>query len=410
MKNHFLENRQYDVIIVGTGIAGLFCSLNFPDDIRILILTKEAADRGNSFLAQGGISVLKNPEDYHSFFNDTMKAGHYKNCPQAVHTMIRSSTEIISDLVRFNVQFEKENDQWHYTREGGHSSARTLHHEDLTGKEISGKLLQAARMRKNIEILEFTPVVDLVCPDQSCKGVIITGPSGEKYSCRAEHVVLATGGIGGLYTHSTNYPHLTGDGMNLAEKNGAALENLHLVQIHPTSFYSPTSGRRFLISESVRGEGGILLNKQKERFVDELLPRDLLTEAIRKQMIKDDLPYVSLSLETMDAKTIPKRFPAIYRHCLENGYDLMQEPIPVTPAQHYLMGGIQVDLEGQASLKGLYAIGETSSNRVHGLNRLAGNSLLESLVFSKRAAINISNKIRRKDEEDDFCHYDAIKY
>ena len=213
---------------------------------------------------------------------------------------------------------------------------------------------------------------------------------GKAFSIYADNTILASGGIGGLYKHSTNFPHLTGDALEVAKKHGIRLEHLDYVQIHPTTLYSKKPGRRFLISESVRGEGAVLLNKDGERFVDELQPRDVVTQAIRKQMEKDGTDHVWLSMKNIDKETILKHFPNIYHHCLEEGYDVTREPIPVVPAQHYFMGGIWVDRDSHTSMEHLYAAGETSCNGVHGANRLASNSLLESLVFAKRAAKRIT--------------------
>lgn len=378
-------NKRDEIIIVGTGAAGLFCALHLPQNKKIRMITKDAVENSDSFLAQGGICVLKSEDDFTSYFEDTMRAGHYENRKEAVETMIRTSPEIIKELMDFGVEFERENGKLLYTREGAHSISRILYHEDLTGKEITSKLLQQVRKRKNIVIEEYTTMIDLVCKENLCKGVVVHNKEG-KISCYlADYVVLATGGIGGLYKHTTNFPHLTGDSLALSLKYGIELEHLNYIQIHPTTLYSTKPGRRFLISESVRGEGAVLLNHNMERFVDELLPRDLLTKAIRKQMELEGSNYVWLSMQHLGSKEIKRRFPNIYKKCLEEGFDVTKECIPVTPAQHYFMGGVKVDLDSKTSMEHLYAIGETSCNGVHGANRLASNSLLESLVFAKRA-------------------------
>lgn len=378
-------DKRDEIIIVGTGAAGLFCALHLPQNKKIRMITKDAVENSDSFLAQGGICVLKSEDDFTSYFEDTMRAGHYENRKEAVETMIRTSPEIIKELTDFGVEFERENGKLLYTREGAHSISRILYHEDLTGKEITSKLLQQVRKRKNIVIEEYTTMIDLVCKENLCKGVVVHNKEG-KISCYlADYVVLATGGIGGLYKHTTNFPHLTGDSLALSLKYGIELDHLNYIQIHPTTLYSTKPGRRFLISESVRGEGAVLLNHNMERFVDELLPRDLLTKAIRKQMELEDSNYVWLSMQHLGSKEIKRRFPNIYKKCLEEGFDVTKECIPVTPAQHYFMGGVKVDLDSKTSMEHLYAIGETSCNGVHGANRLASNSLLESLVFAKRA-------------------------
>lgn len=381
---------QADVLIIGSGAAGLFAALHLPEERNVLIITKDELDHSDSFLAQGGICVLRDMDDYASYYEDTLKAGHYENAPAAVHTMIASSRAIINELLTYGVSFERENGQLCYTREGAHSAPRILYHQDQTGKAITSRLLAVAQQRPNITILAHTVMVDLLCQDNQCYGAVVCHADGSIGSITANATILATGGIGGLYTNSTNFAHLTGDGLAVALKHQIALKNIDYIQIHPTTLYSQKPGRRFLISESVRGEGAVLLNAAGERFTDELQPRDVVTKAILKQMQQDDKPYVQLSLLTMQKDEILRHFPTIYERCLQEGYDITKEPIPVVPAQHYFMGGIQIDLEGRTSMQNLYAAGETACNGVHGANRLASNSLLESLVFAQRAAVDIT--------------------
>lgn len=380
-----------DVAIVGTGVAGLFAALNLPSDKKIVMITKADVESSDSFLAQGGICVLRDEKDYDSYFEDTMKAGHYENRKESVDIMIRSSREIINDLVGYGVEFEKENGEFAYTKEGAHSKPRILFHEDVTGKEITSKLLLQVKKLENVTIYEYTVMTDIIEENGRCVGIFAENEEG-KMRIYAPDTILASGGIGGKYKHSTNFPHLTGDALDISRKHGIRLEHLDYVQIHPTTLYSTKPGRRFLISESVRGEGAVLYNKNKERFVNELLPRDVVTEAIYKEMEKDGTDYVWLSMEHVPKETILKHFPNIYQHCLEEGYDVLKECIPVVPAQHYFMGGIWVDSDSRTSMEHLYAVGETSCNGVHGANRLASNSLLESLVFAKRAATKITKE------------------
>lgn len=378
--------KKADVVIVGTGVAGLFSALNLPDDKEIIMITKSDAESSDSFLAQGGICVLRDENDYDSYFEDTMKAGHYENRKESVDIMIRSSREIIEDLVGYGVEFEQRDGEFAYTREGAHSRPRILFHADITGKEITSKLLERVREKHNITIYEYTTMTDIIEENGSCAGITVKTKDGENAEIYAEYTILASGGIGGLYQHSTNFPHLTGDALEIAKKHQIRLEHLDYVQIHPTTLYSEKPGRRFLISESVRGEGAVLYNKNMERFVNELLPRDVVTKAIREQMEKDGTDFVWLSMAPIEKDTILNHFPNIYQHCLEEGYDVTKECIPVVPAQHYFMGGIWVDKNSHTSMPQLFAVGETSCNGVHGANRLASNSLLESLVFAKRAA------------------------
>ncbi len=375
-----------DIVIVGSGVAGLFTAISLPKDKKITIVTKKRAEDSDSYLAQGGICVLRDAEDFESYVEDTMRAGHFENTKEAVEFMIRSSRSVIDRLIDLGVSFDRdENGNLRYTREGAHSAPRILFHEDATGKEITEKLLLRARSQSNISILEHVEMADILCKDNVCYGILAKDQVSE-FHILATETLLACGGIGGLYHDSTNFPHLTGDGVTVAYQHGVEMRDLDYVQIHPTTLYSEKPGRRFLISESVRGEGAILLNKNGERFVDELLPRDVVSKAIVRQMKKDQKPYVWLSMENIPKETIFTHFPNIYEHCLSEGYDCTKEYIPVVPAQHYFMGGIKVDLDSKTSMDRLYAAGETSCNGVHGKNRLASNSLLESLVFAEAAA------------------------
>ncbi len=383
------KEMKTEVVIVGTGVGGLFCALHLPKTMSVLMISKKEPEESDSFLAQGGICVLRDEKDYDSYFEDTMRAGHYENRKESVDIMIRSSREVIEELIGFGVEFASKEGELLYTREGAHSKPRILYHEDITGKEITSKLLEEVKRRPNIKILSNTTMIDWMIEKEQCRGIVCITEERKEEEIFANQTVLATGGIGGLYEHSTNYRHLTGDSITLAKRYKVRLENLNYVQIHPTTLYSKESGRRFLISESVRGEGAKLYNAKMERFIDELLPRDIVTEAIYEQMKKDNMPFVWLSMKEIPEEVILKHFPNIYTHCLEKGYDVRKENIPVVPAQHYFMGGIWVDTTSHTSMKRLYAVGETSCNGVHGANRLASNSLLESLVFAKRAAENI---------------------
>lgn len=399
---------EADTVIVGTGVGGLFSALCLPRDQKIIMITKSDLESSDSFLAQGGICMLHDKDDYDSYFEDTMKAGHYENRKESVDLMIRSSREIIQDLIGYGVDFQKQDtddseskaagkdenaeiqDIYAFTREGAHSRPRILFHEDITGKEITSKLLAQVKQLSNVTLLEYTTMTDILVENEECKGILVQDKEGNEFEIHAENTIWASGGIGGRYKHSTNFPHLTGDALAISEKHGIRLEHLDYVQIHPTTLYSKKPGRRFLISESVRGEGAVLLNSKKERFVNELLPRDVVTKAIREEMEKEGTDHVWLSMEKLGKETIMGHFPNIYQYCLEEGYDVTKECIPVVPAQHYFMGGVWVDSDSKTSMEHLYAVGETSCNGVHGANRLASNSLLESLVFAKRAANKIS--------------------
>ena len=381
-----------DIVIVGSGCAGLYCALQLPRNKQITIITKSDVESSDSYLAQGGMCVQRDDTDYESFMEDTLKAGHYENDRDSVDIMIRSSRDVLHDLLSYKVDFHRdENGELLYTREGAHSNKRILFHADITGKEITSKLLAAVRELSNVTIYEHTSMIDLLVKNHQCYGVVVKTKDESTELVLAEKIVLATGGIGGLYAHSTNFRHLTGDALAVAIKYGIELKDIDYIQIHPTTFYTKDKTERsFLISESVRGEGAKLRDKNGERFVNELLPRDLLTKAILEQMEKDGTEHVWEDLRDIPETELYRHFPNIVKHCLEHGYDVRKECIPVVPAQHYFMGGIKVNHVSQTSMKCLYAIGETACNGVHGRNRLASNSLLESLVFAKRAAKDIA--------------------
>lgn len=402
-----------DILIAGSGCAGLYCALHLPEDKQILVITKDKIEHSDSFLAQGGMCMLKDESDYDSYYEDTMHAGHYENNPEAVEIMIRSSQDIVNDLISYGVEFHREEDgSLSFTREGGHSGKRILFHEDITGKEITTRLLEQVKQRPNVKIMEYCTMVDILCEKNVCYGAVLRDHAGKLCTISANYTVLACGGIGGLYRHSTNYRQLTGDGIAIALQHGIELEHIDYVQIHPTTLYSDKPEERsFLISESVRGEGAVLYNANMERFVNELLPRDVLTGEIRKQMEKDHMPYVWLSMEHIPKEEITEHFPNIVEHCRKKGYDVYHECIPVVPAQHYFMGGIKVNMSSRTSMEQLYAIGETACNGVHGRNRLASNSLLESLVFAKRAAKEMSECFAfTKTKEDLAEHADLSLY
>ncbi len=379
-----------DILIIGCGCSGLYCALNLPKNKHITIITKSDAESNDSFLAQGGMCMLKSQSDYKSFFEDTLKAGHYENDKESVDIMINSSADVVKDLISFGADFQKdENGNLVFTREGAHSSNRIIFHEDITGKEITSTLLREIKKHDNINLIENTSMIDLMTKDNICYGAVLQMCDGKIEKVEADYTVLATGGIGGLYKHSTNFSHLTGDAIAVAIKHNIELKDISYVQIHPTTLYS-NEERSFLISESVRGEGARLLDKNGNRFVNELLPRDLLTKAIFEQMKKDNTEFVWEDLRPIPKEHLISHFPNIIEHCKTMGYDVTKECIPVVPAQHYFMGGIKVNHQSKTSMQQLYAVGETACNGVHGKNRLASNSLLESLVFAKRAAIDIA--------------------
>lgn len=387
-----------DVVIVGSGVAGLFAALCLPSNKDILLITKEKLKECDSYLAQGGVCVLKDINDFNCYYEDTMKAGHYENNPESVKIMIEASTDVIGTLVKLGVNFDtdKEGD-FDYTREGAHRRNRILHHKDETGKEITATLLSIAKKRNNITLVTQTTMIDFIEENNICQGIVCEDEFGEMGAILARDIILATGGIGGLFVNSTNFPHITGDSFALALKHGVELQDMNYIQIHPTTLYSKKKGRRFLISESVRGEGAILLNENGERFTDELQPRDIVTNAIVDEMAKFGTDHVYITLPNMSSEEAKERFPNIFDACMDEGYDITKDKVPVTPAQHYMMGGVKADINGKTTMEHLYAVGETACNGVHGKNRLASNSLLESLVFAKRAAELIAEDNNEKE-------------
>ena len=416
MANANAEDMTCDVVIAGCGVAGLYAALNLPADMQIVMLSKGSVDECDSMLAQGGICVLPEGDDYEAFFTDTLRAGHFENRRESVDIMIRSSRTVIDDLLALGVDFERKPDGGlDFTREGAHSRPRIAFHADITGKEITTKLLDAVRRLPNVKILEHVAMVDILLESHdgvdACAGVVavpvteeasldpadeLSGALGKRsagaaapFEIHAAHTLWDCGGIGGAYDHSTNYPQLTGDACYIATQHGIACEHLDYVQIHPTGLASPQPGRTFLISESCRGEGAVLLNQAGERFTDELQPRDVVAAAIRSQMKKDGSDHEWLSFAPVPRDVICGHFANIRARCLEDGRDIVDEPIPVVPTQHYFMGGVWVNRDSATSMPGLYAAGETSCNGVHGKNRLASNSLLESLVFARRAAYDM---------------------
>ena len=384
-----------DVLIVGTGAAGLYAALNLREDLNILLITKDAVNKCNTSLAQGGISVARDERDYDLFIQDTLKAGKFKNSMKAVKTLVYESIDNINRVIDFGTSFDTEDGKLKYTKEGAHSISRIVHSKDETGKELFLSLLGAIAHKKNVSILENTTLVDIITKNNICYGGIAT--KGEKrINIHSKATILATGGIGGLFKNSTNRRSLTGDGIAIALRHNIKTSNLDYVQFHPTALYDDSVNcEKFLISESLRGEGAKLLNEYGKRFVDELLPRDEVARAIYEEEKKSRLPFVFLDISFKGKAYITNRFPGIYKQCLQSGIDITKHKIPVTPVQHYHMGGIAVDLFSKTSMEQLFACGEVSCTGVHGANRLASNSLLEALVFSRRASEVINKSIDR---------------
>ena len=406
---------NYDVIIAGCGAAGLYAAINLPSDAKILMVCKKELSLCNSSLAQGGIAgVYNSPKDniqYHQ--NDTLIAGGFKNNVDAVHTLVSEAAQDIEHIIDLGVEFNKNPDgTYHRTLEGGHSHHRIFHHADATGKEIATKLLAKVQTLENVDIMENT----LMCAvKQTSTGysAFLRKPDGTYETVNSRFMILATGGIGRVYQFTTNSAIATGDGITFAYEMGAKIKNLSYVQFHPTAFNNRATRECFLISEAVRGEGAYLLNCHKERFMQnyderlELAPRDVVSHAIILESRKHNSEDFYLDISYKDSEFLKNRFPMIYKNLLEQGYDLTKEPIPIFPCQHYLMGGIDVDGNSETTLKNLFACGECSHTGVHGGNRLASNSLLEALVFSRHAANCIASRLADAPKELEEAQFDA---
>ena len=394
-------SKNYDVIIAGCGIAGLYAAINLPTHLKVLILCKRELSLCNSSLAQGGIAgVYNSPDDniqYHH--NDTLIAGSFKNNSDSVYTLVSEAAQDIEKIIELGVEFDKNDDgTYHRTLEGGHSHHRIFHHADATGKEITQTLLKKVQSLENIEILENTFMCE-VKRVSTGYSAFLKKSDGLYEVCNCHFMILATGGIGRVYEFTTNSAISTGDGVTFAYEMGAKIKNLSYVQFHPTAFNNRTTRECFLISEAVRGEGAYLLNCNKERFMQnydqrlELAPRDVVSHSIVLESRKQNSNEFFLDISYKDSDFLKKRFPMIYKNLLAQGFDLTKDIVPIYPCQHYLMGGIDVDKNSETTLPNLYACGECAHTGVHGSNRLASNSLLEALVFSRHAAENIASKL-----------------
>ncbi len=382
-----------DVLVVGCGVAGMFAALNIDRRYKVMLISKTKADDCNTYLAQGGISKARDKDDIDLFIADTMKAGKEKNRLAAVRVLAEESIENIDILMKLGMEFDMAGEIFDYTREGAHSINRIVHSSDVTGKIVFETLFNQVKKRDNITVYEDTVLVDILKYEDICVGGTVV-KDGDAKNIHSKFTILASGGIGGLFTNSTNRRCSTGDGIAIALKNKIKVANLDYVQFHPTALYEKDiQNRRFLISESLRGEGAKLINKNNQRFVNELLPRDIVSNSIWEEEKKTDSRCVYLDLSHMENDFLKNRFPGIFNGCKERGIDITKQHIPVTPVQHYFMGGIDVDLNSKTSMDNLYACGEVSCTGVHGANRLASNSLLEGLVFSRRAAMDINKKI-----------------
>ncbi|HEU4597087.1 MAG TPA: L-aspartate oxidase [Pyrinomonadaceae bacterium] len=385
---------ETDFVVVGSGIAGLRAAVELARaGARVTVLTKERREESNTEYAQGGIAVALSEDDEASLHEeDTAAAGAGLCDERAVSVLVTDGRRYIEELIEWGAEFDREGGQLLFTREAAHSRPRILHAQgDATGHEIVRALLARAGRERNISFLAHAATQSLVVEEGRVRGVRYLDPLVRApRTLRARAVVLASGGAGQLFQHTTNPEVATGDGMAMAYEAGAELADMEFVQFHPTAL-NVEGAPRFLLSEALRGEGGVLRNDAGKRFMPryheraELAPRDVVTRAIVAEMERTATRTVFLDMTAFEARHLRRRFPKIYRTCLRYGLDLTREPIPVSPAAHYIMGGVRTDLDGRATLPGLYAAGEVACTGVHGANRLASNSLLEGLVFGARA-------------------------
>lgn len=395
---------RYDFLVLGSGVAGLSYALRVAEHGTVAVVTKKASAESNTNYAQGGIAAVMGDDDtYHSHIEDTLVAGAGLCDRDVVEIVVKEGPERIRELIEFGARFTREHGVLHLGREGGHSVHRIVHAADATGREVERAILANVQAHPNIDIFEYHFALDLITehhlgqhvtrlrPDIHCYGAYVLDEKAKAVkTLLAKTTLLATGGSGQVYLHTTNPAIATGDGIAMAYRAKARIANMEFVQFHPTTLAHPDADS-FLISEAVRGEGGLLLNQGGERFMPkydaraELAPRDIVARAIDDQLKQRGDAYVLLDISHRPADRVRAHFPTIYETCLGFGIDITQQPIPVVPAAHYQCGGVQTDIFGRTSLAGLFACGEVASTGLHGANRLASNSLLEALVFSHRA-------------------------
>jgi L-aspartate oxidase len=411
--------QQTDFLVIGSGIAGLTYALKvaqrFPDK-KVQVITKAAADETNTKYAQGGIAVVYEPEEdsFEKHIEDTLIAGDGLCDEQVVELVVKEGPERVKELIEWGARFDRDDDgDFKKGKEGGHSESRVLHYKDVTGMEMERALLEAVSKQKNIEMIKHCFVIDIITqhhlgflvtkstPDIECFGVYVLNlQTNQVEKILAKITLMATGGNGQVYRTTTNPSIATGDGVAMLYRAKGRIENMEFIQFHPTALYEPgVRGQAFLITEAVRGDGGILRNHKGEAFMEkyderkDLAPRDIVARAIDSEMKKSGTEFVWLDCRHISKEKFTEHFPNIYKKCLSIGIDISKDMIPVAPAAHYSCGGIKTDEWGRSSIKNLYACGECASTGLHGANRLASNSLLEGLVFAHRCAVDAAEKI-----------------
>ena len=410
-----LEKIETDVLIVGSGIAGLYAGLHIDERLRCMLITKTEIEKTNSWLAQGGIAaVIAKDDTFESHIADTLEAGAGLCDEEAVRTLVTEGPENIRELVELDIPFDTNPEgELQITREGGHSCRRIVHcGGDATGRETTKRLGELISAKDNVNVAFRTHLVDLLVDENGVAGALIYDGKLKVVYCA--HIILATGGIGHLYRYTTNPRGAVGDGIAAARRAGAELALMEMVQFHPTTLISKKDTERlFLISEAVRGEGGILKNSRGEAFMKDkhrradLAPRDIVTREILKELRRTGDHHVFLDVSSMTREFFSRRFPTIFGRCEEEGVHLTDMKIPVRPAQHYFMGGIKTDLNGMTNIRGLYSCGESACTGIHGANRLASNSMLECLVFGRRAARHINDSLHTSSVGKRFAHEES---
>lgn len=426
------RRRSVDFLVLGSGVAGLMFALKAAKHGKVLVLCKTSREQSNTAWAQGGIAAVWSKSDaMEEHVRDTLVAGAGLCRRDAVEQTVREAPERVQELIDLGVQFSRRTDQpdqYDLHREGGHSHRRILHADDLTGGEMVRALLEAVRLNPDIELVEYQLAVDLITanslsrraarmpeePDRVVGAYVLDVPSGHVYTVKAKVVALCTGGAGKVYLYTTNPDIASGDGIAMAWRAGARVANMEFVQFHPTCLYHPHA-KSFLITEALRGEGGKLRRANGERFMlryderAELAPRDVVARAIDAELKRHGEDCVFLDMTHLPAEELQHKFPNIYRRCLELGINITSQPIPVVPAAHYFCGGVQTNLQGESSIRNLFAVGECACTGLHGANRLASNSLLEALVFADHAVREAVTRLPELSLEEEIPDWDPGK-
>jgi len=410
------KNYQFDVLIIGSGAAGLMSAMQLSEHLSVALIAKDQLLEGSSYYAQGGISaVLDSDDDFNSHIQDTIKTGFDLGDEQSIRFMVEQAPNAIKDLEKAGVEFSHQGKEYDLTTEGGHSAKRVAHVADKTGQSVQINLLAQVRQKSNITLFEYHTAIDLLTKNKQCFGAYVYDKQNDQVSSFvASKTIIATGGASKTYLYTSNPDTSTGDGVAMAYRAGCKIINMEFAQFHPTCLFH-SQAKSFLISETLRGEGAKLTLPNGESFMhkyderQEMAPRDIVARAIDHEMKTHGFECVYLDLSFKDSDWIAKRFPTITERCLTLGIDICNDRIPVVPAAHYTCGGVGTDINAQSNIDNLYAIGEAAHSGVHGANRMASNSLLECLVFAKTCAKHINNGERRVDELPLFDNWDASR-